>query len=676
MNTFINLSYAFFFKFSQYFFFYICLIFVFIVSCSKPYDSLKLSYGAFVKADGIKFKLHAPSSIGVDLILFDDFDDRFGNPFPMKYISEGDWEIFIKDIQVGTIYGYRLIGPNNIDSVIIADPYSKAAITQNKWRYIAKSLVIDDYFDWEGDQWVNHDHNNLVIYETHIRDMTKHSSSKVQFPGTYIGFIEKNQRGGIEYLKKLGINAIQFLPIWDYANVEIPYMKKVAGLFNDWNPYERNHWGYMPTFFFAPESYYASDGVRTPGAWNGQSGIAVREFKTLVRELHKNQIAVILDVVINHVSNYDLHPLKYIDKEIYFKLDQNGNFLSQCCGNLLNTDNKKTRQLIIESLKYWMINYHIDGFRFDQAHLLSSETAKIIYEELIKINPNVIIYGEAWDNRNKEFSEMNWGSFNDRFRDVLRGDLHNYDNKGFLFGSYRKGENKNNLKSIINGSTLNNKGVYSKSFHSINFLQVHDDYSFNDYVRLSLGENKTDDIIKNKFEHITLSSKLDKINRLGALILLTSKGTPLIHQGQEWGSSKIISKTLKADINIGKMDSNPYNKDNETNWVDWRELDQNKNLVDFYEKLIKIRKFNFQFGKNHDLDFNFIDFENEYCLGYSLNDTLLVFFNGDNINSIKLNLPNGEWNVLLATNEGSFQNKVQEKTVFLNPISGVILKRK
>ena len=163
--------------------------------------------------------------------------------------------------------------------------------------------------------------------------------------------------------------------------------------------------------FFAPESYYATDGVRELGEWNGQSGKAVTELKQLVKELHKNKIAVILDVVINHVSNYDLHPLKYIDKEVYFKLDKNGNFLSQCCGNLLNTDNKKTRQLILESLKYWMTNYHIDGFRFDQAHLLSAETAKLIYKELKKINPNVIIYGEAWDNRNKEIFPNELGFF-------------------------------------------------------------------------------------------------------------------------------------------------------------------------------------------------------------------------------------------------------------------------
>ena len=184
----------------------------------------------------------------------------------MYRVSNGDWELFVSGIGLGTIYGYKLKGPNNVDSVIVADPYSKAAITQNSWRHVAKSLVIDNNFAWEGDSWLNLDYNDLIIYETHVRDMTRHLSSEVMFPGTYIGFIEKDQKGGIEYLKKLGVNAVQLLPVWDYANIEIPFKKEVDGMFNNWNPYERNHWGYMPTFFFAPESYYATDGVRELGS--------------------------------------------------------------------------------------------------------------------------------------------------------------------------------------------------------------------------------------------------------------------------------------------------------------------------------------------------------------------------------------------------------------------------
>ena len=155
--------------------------------------------------------------------------------------------------------------------------------------------------------------------------MTKHPSSGSNYPGTYKGFVSDNQVGGIKHLKNLGVNAVQLLPIWDFANVEMPYLETIEGKTNSWNPYERNHWGYMPTIFMAPESYYASDGTSIPNKWNGIDGRAVTELKEMIRVLHKNEIAVFLDVVINHVSNYDYQPLKYID-QVYISSKEDGDF--------------------------------------------------------------------------------------------------------------------------------------------------------------------------------------------------------------------------------------------------------------------------------------------------------------------------------------------------------------
>ena len=661
----------------KFYLFIIFTILAFFTSCSNHTENHVISYGSFVKNNGIEFKLYAPSSSKVELIVFKNVEDTNGSSYEMAMDDEGDWNIFVENLGVGTIYGYRLHGPLNNDSLIIADPYSKATITQNTWRHIAKTLVIDESFDWEGDTWQNRNPTDLVIYEAHLRDMTRHPSSGAKSLGTYKGFIENNQRGGISHLKMLGVNAVQFLPLWDYANVEIPYKKAVDGMYNDWNPYERNHWGYMPTFFMAPETYYASDGSRKPGNWNGKDGRAVNELKTLVKELHKNNISVILDVVVNHVSNYDWHPLKYIDKEVYFQLDNNGNYISQCCGNLLDTENKYVQNYIIESLKYWMTEYHIDGFRFDQAHLLSLETAKRISDELRSINPGVIIYGEAWDNRSGEFSRIGWGSFNAHFRDVLRGDLHNYDKKGFLFSSYRPDENKADVKSIISGSPYILGGVYKEPSHSINFLEVHDDYCFSDFLRLSSGENKKNDIILNKTKHISLSPKLKKMNKLGAFILFMSKGVPLIHQGQEWGHSQIIQQTNIVDLNVHKMDPNPYNKDNETNWVNWDELKQNEDLVEFYKELIKIRKENISRKKMIYEKVEFFDFENKFCLGFRVDEERIAFINGDNNNSAEINLPKGSWNLLISTDEmRNDKMKRYEGVIMLKPTSGILLEQK
>ena len=645
-----------------------------IQSCTDTYVNQKLSYGSFLKQGGIEFKIHAPSSNQVQLIIFDDPEDENGVAYEMSSDGNGDWTIFINGFGVGTIYGYRLSGPFNEDSVIIADPYSKAAITQNTWRHVAKTLVIDESFDWQGDTWKNFDHLDLIIYEAHLRDMTNHPSSGASSPGTYKGFIENDQNGGIAHLKRMGVNAIQFLPIWDYANVEIPYKERADGMFNDWNPYERNHWGYMPTFFMAPESYYASDGNRNIGSWNGKDGRAVQELKELVRELHKNDIAVILDVVINHVSNYDWHPLKFIDRDLYFHLDERGNYVSQCCGNLLDMDNKHVQQYVIESLKYWMLEYHIDGFRFDQAHLLSLETAELISNELRSINPGVIIYGEAWDNRSEEFSEIEWGSFNAHFRDVIRGDLHNFEQKGFLFGSYRPNEDKSDLKSIIAGTSKISGGVYKRSHHAINFLEVHDDYCFSDFLRLSSGENKKDDLITDKLSHISLSPRLKKMNKLAAFILFTSQGIPLFHQGQEWGHSKIIAETNVPDLNVYKMDPNSYNKDNETNWVNWKELNQNQDLVDFYKALIQIRKEYPHLRKTRPQDISFYNLKNEFSLGYGFNETMIAYINGDNKKELEIILPDGIWNLLISTSDQTTR-EIYDGKFILEPKSGILLAR-
>lgn len=645
----------------------------FIQSCTtNSYTSQILSYGAFLSEDGIEFRIHAPSSNQVQLIIFNNPEDENGITYEMSSNRNGDWTIFINGLGVGTIYGYRLNGPLNDNSIIIADPYSKAAITQNSWRHVAKTLVIDESFDWQGDTWKNFDMRDLIIYEAHLRDMTRHPSSGTSYPGTYKGFIENDQNGGIAHLKRMGVNAIQLLPLWDYANVEIPYKKQVDGMFNDWNPYERNHWGYMPTFFMAPESYYASDGSRKVGDWNGASGKAVKELKEMIRELHKNDIAVILDVVINHVSNYDWHPLKFIDRDLYFHLDERGNYISQCCGNLLDTGNKHVRQYIIESLKYWMLEYHIDGFRFDQAHILSIETAELISNELKSINPEVIIYGEAWDNRSNEFSEIGWGSFNAHFRDVIRGDLHDYDKKGFLFGSYRPNENKKDLKLIIGGTPKISGGVYEMPHHAINFLEVHDDYCFSDFLRLSSGESKKIDLIKDKLSYISLSSRLKKMNKLAAFILFTSQGVPLFHQGQEWGHSKVIAETKSPDANVFRMDPNSYNKDNETNWVNWNELNQNQDLVDFYKALIQIRKKYPQLRKTLFKDISFYDFKNEFSLGYGFDDALIAYVNGDDKESLEITLPNGVWKLLISTSDQS-TSELDDGKFILEPKSGVLL---
>lgn len=650
---------------------FIVSLFTLLSSCMQPAKKLGLSYGAFLRPDGIEFRVHAPTSESVYLVIFPAVEAKTGDEYSMERSDTGDWSFFLKDASIGTLYGYRLKGPYNDENVIVADPYSKATVTQNNWRHFAKSLIVNTDFDWESDTWQEIHPQDLIIYEAHIRDMTIHESSKANLKGSYLGFVEKDQKGGIKHLKSLGVNAVQFLPLWDFANFEIPYKQDADGMYNNWNPYARNHWGYMPTFYMAPESYYATDGTDELDAWNGKDGRAVSEMKHMVKSLHREGIAVILDVVVNHISNYDWHPLKYIDKTVYFKLDDNGDFIGQCCGNLLATDNQTVRDYIIESLKYWMTEYHIDGFRFDQAHLLSAETATLILNELKRINPNVIIYGEAWSEREKEFSELGWGSFNARFRDVLRGDLHNYNDKGFLFGNFRDGESLENIQSIITATP----GIYQTPSHAINFLEVHDDYCFNDYLRLSSGKNSMNDIINDPMKHIELDEDQSNMNKLGALILMTSQGIPIIHQGQDWAHSQVIAETDADDPNVGKMDRNPYNKDNETNWVNWLEKEQNKELVDYYTGLIQFRRATTELRHANPTDFKFQGLS-ETALGYVIRDRIAVYMNADPKKSVSTELPEGQWKLIVNRDEINLDgiNEISG-TITIPPTSGMVLKR-
>jgi pullulanase/glycogen debranching enzyme len=638
-----------------------------------------LSYGAFVTKNGTTFKIHASNSINVSLLIFDSPDAYAGEEYEMTKNEVGDFILELNDVGVGTYYGYRLQGPLNDSKVIVADPYTKAAVTQNSMRHVAKSLIVDDSYDWNRDTWIKIDPRDLIIYEMHVRDMTKHPTSTTKQKGSYLGLVEPNQNGGIEHIKSMGVNAVQLLPTQEFANVEVPYKDETAPVYNDWNPYSRNHWGYMTTFFFAPESYYATDGTDEPDAWNGTDGRAVNEFKDMVKSFHNEGIAVIMDVVYNHVSNYDWHPLKYIDRESYFRLDDNGNYISQSgCGNDTRSEHPKMRQLILESLKYWMTEYHIDGFRFDIGNLIDSETRQIIIKELKEINPHVIILAEPWGNGYdpRGFSDMGWASFNDQFRDGLKGSTFNIQDKGFLFGQYRENDNQQFLQRLVMGSLRDHGGQYIQSSHSINYLESHDDYTFGDRLRITGGFIGKNIIISDIENNAFVQHNLLRMNKLGALFLFTSQGIAFMHEGQEWARSKVIATTNSPDDHVGIIDHNSYEKDNETNWLNWNERDMNSELVDYYKELITLRKQYPEFRHSTPEDFEFLDVGGNVAVAYILKEKFIVIINGEMKKTLEIDLPAGKWKFLVDLNRVKTDDQQHFEGKFVIPhISGIILIR-
>ncbi len=332
------------------------------------YSDKKL--GSFVQDGKTFFRLFAPSAENVMVVLFEQPEQTHGKEFEMIKDENGVWETAVDGELYGYFYSYRVKHSDNpaVEDILCLDPYAKAVTTFNVYFNPRKAIVIkEDEYDWEGDEWIKMDWRDLIIYEMHIRDMTEHPSSGVKERGTYKGLFEKGKAGGLSYLKNLGINAIELLPAQEFANIEIPFKDSLYGKFNTWNPYERNHWGYMTAAFFAPEDYY-SENVREIefNRWSGKDASAVNDFKDMVKTFHNEGIAVIMDVVYNHISEYELGNFKEIDKQYYFRLDEDGNYVAESyCGNDFKTEQPMARRLIIESVLYWMKEYHIDGFRFD-----------------------------------------------------------------------------------------------------------------------------------------------------------------------------------------------------------------------------------------------------------------------------------------------------------------------
>jgi len=619
------------------------------MSACSPKSSI-LSYGAFVEGNQTTFKIHAPRSTEVYLVIFKKPEDELGKEYPMVKNDFGDWTITRSDVDFGALYGYRISGPVNDPNIIIADPYSKATVTNNSHQHIAKSLIINEDYDWNGDQWVSIAPEDLIIYEMHIRDMTAHHSSEAYQKGTYLGLTDETQRGGIPHLIEMGINAVQIMPLQDFANVEVPFQDKNQSINNDWNPYAINHWGYMTSFFFAPESYYATDGTNKPLSWNGTDGRAVHELKDMVKAFHNKNITVIMDVVYNHVSQYDYNPLKYIDRDLYFRFDEKGNWSAKSgCGNDCKTESPVMRNLILESLKYWMTEYHVDGFRFDLGQLIDANTRDLIISELRTINPNVIILAEPWGGGYDPagFSDQGWASFNDQFRDGLKGSVFDIKDKGFLFGKLRKGDDQKFLRRLATGSLREHGGQYISSDHSVNYLESHDDLTFGDRLRITGGFNEKHEIINDPISHAKVDGDLLAMNKLGALYLFTSQGIVFMHQGQEWARSKVIANTDAPDEFEGQIDHNSYEKDNETNWLNWNEKGLNSDLVDYYKGLIQLRKKYPSLRKSNPEDFKFFDFGKQIAVGYIVKEKMAIIMNGSKTDNVSTTLPIGNWRMIV-----------------------------
>ncbi|MEH1824818.1 MAG: glycogen debranching protein GlgX [Nostoc sp.] len=562
--------------------------------CSHP-------FGAVPDKDGVNFSIFSEHATSVELLLF----DRDDSPQPTHIIQLNPkfnktfhfWHVYVKGLKAGAHYAYRVDGNPDLHhsghrfnkNKVLLDPYARgntntlwqrnnALGTKDNLTTSMRSVVIDisDY-DWEGDRPLNRPMSDTVIYEVHVGGFTRSSSSISKHPGTFHGIIEK-----IPYLKELGITAVELLPIFDFDEKNL--LREVNG-----KPL-KDYWGYNPHSYFAPEASYCA----FPDVGNH-----IREFRDLVKALHKEGIEVILDVVFNHTDegnhegptisfkglfNSIFYHLVHWDKQYY--MDYSG------CGNTVNCNHPIVEKLIVDCLEFWVKEMHVDGFRFDEASILSRSQ-----DGIPMIHPPVIwhietsetladtkIIAEAWDAGGLyqigDFPGYRWAEWNGRFRDDIR--------------RFVKGDP--GIVGAVAWRLAGSADLYQSSRHlpinSINFISCHDGFTLNDLVSYNHkhneanGENNQDGINDNLswncgYEGETDNPQVDALRRRQiknfAAILLLSQGVPMIVAGDE------VRRTQKGN-------NNAYCQDNEISWFDWNLVQKNADIFRFFKLMVNFRK--------------------------------------------------------------------------------------
>ncbi|MHC2070557.1 glycogen debranching protein GlgX [Bremerella sp. T1] len=560
-----------------------------------PHPELQFShvlpYGAILHERGVRFVVFSRSATAMRLLLYNNVDDREPSEiidFDRETDRWGDiWSIFIPGLSAGQLYHFQAEGPYNPDEGMLfdgrarlIDPYAKAlaGTFQSADDGIIrppKCVVVDESFNWEGDRHLKRDLSETIIYEMHVKGFTAHESSDVEHPGTYRGVIEK-----IPYLKSLGVTAVELMPIHEF-----PIMDMVTGK----TPTRGNYWGYDSMAFFAPHRGYAAS--KTPG---GQ----VREFKEMVKALHQAGIEVILDVVYNHTCEGNekgpILSFKGLENQVYYMLANGGREYKNYsgCGNTVNGNHPIVREMIFNSLRHWVHNYHVDGFRFDLASILSRDrngnlVANPPLVEAIAEDPMLAdtkIIAEAWDAAGAyqvgSFANLRWAEWNGRYRDDIR--------------SFWKGEphKLGALATRLAGSSDLYQAGGRQPYHSINFITSHDGFPMNDLVSYNHKHNEANGEGNRDGDNHNLSynygvegptkrASIEKIRNQQIknmfCTLLLSQGVPMVLMGDE------VRRTQHGN-------NNAYCQDNEISWLDWKLVKKNDEMRRFVRALIAFRR--------------------------------------------------------------------------------------
>ncbi|MEW4490231.1 glycogen debranching protein GlgX [Thalassoglobus sp. JC818] len=551
--------------------------------------------GAHVRDGGVNFSLYSRHATRVELLFFEHDDDsapsRVVELHPVDNRTYHYWHVFVAGVHAGQMYGYRIHGPYEPEiglrfdpTKLLLDPYGKCvAFPKNYSRHLAeshgenlesalKSVVVDpDLYDWEGDQPLRHSATQTIIYELHVKGFTSNPNSEVDESrrGTYLGLIEK-----IPYLQALGITAVELLPVFQFDPQDAP-------------PGKSNYWGYAPISFFAPHHSYRSR--QSPLA-------AVDEFRDMVKAFHQAGIEVVLDVVFNHTAEGNEHGptlcFRGIDNPVYYMLDAGEHYANYTgCGNTLNANNSVVRRMIVDSLKYWVKEMHVDGFRFDLASILSRDSdgtlmpsPPVLWD--IESDPDLAgtkLLAEAWDAAGLyqvgSFVGDYWCEWNGKFRDDVRDFFRGQP------GAVRR------ISDRIVGSPQIYAYKGREVEQSVNFVTCHDGFTLNDLVSYNNkhnelnGENNQDGSNDNRSWNCGVEGPTDdpdieslrnrQVKNFHVITLL-ALGMPMLTMGDE------VRRTQHGN-------NNAYCQDNELSWFDWDDVHRHEDIYRFVSLLCRRR---------------------------------------------------------------------------------------
>ena len=637
--------------------------------------------GVIYSKNSSEFKLWAPLAEQVELVLYGkDYNALESNKTIIKMNREnrGVWRVKIDEDLSGEYYNYLV--RNNGKTYESVDPYAKAVSINGE-----KSMVIDmestNPKGWSNDKKpILNDVTDSIIYEAHIRDLTKDEASGVitELRGKYIGAVLENSKikgtsitTGLDHLKELGITHIHLLPVFDYGSIDERYDSP-----------DNYNWGYDPQNYNVPEGSYSTNPY--------EGAVRISEFKEMVYKFHQAGIRVVMDMVYNHTYNLE-SPLNLTVPGYYYRKDQYGRYSNGSgCGNETASERYMFRKYMIDSVLYWAKEYHIDGFRFDLMGLHDLETMRIIRNELNKVDKSIIMYGEGWTcydtplninesavkNNICKFDDLQIAAFSDDARDSIKGSVFLKESLGFVNG----GDNyEESIKYTICASTKHDeidlsKVVYSKSFwanepyQTITYDSAHDNNTLFDKLRMSCKDENEEELLK--------------MNKLAAAIVLTSQGISFLHEGEEFAR---VKENLQ-----GEIIENSYNSSDYTNELKWLRKQRYIDLFNYYKGLIKLRKeykaFRMNSNKEIQNNISFMakgnEFKDEHMVGYFINiedyndsySKIAVIFNANKYN-VEVDLNEGEWNVLVDGEkaDSEVQYKIEDSIVNVSARSACIL---